>query len=56
MPTTGWGEKVDRLLSTFNGLALRVQPTTKRIDNDQVTDPSGNSGDRIACGVIAAAQ
>jgi Cu-Zn family superoxide dismutase len=40
----------ERSLMTGNGTALVIHET----QDDQVTDPSGNSGARIACGVIRA--
>jgi Cu-Zn family superoxide dismutase len=42
------GAKLDALLDA-DGAALVVHATT----DDQKTDPSGNSGGRIACGVFA---
>lgn len=42
----------ERSLLTGNGTALVIHET----QDDQTTDPSGNSGARIACGVIRASE
>jgi Cu-Zn family superoxide dismutase len=42
----------ERTLMTGNGTALVIHET----QDDQLTDPSGNSGARIACGVIRASE
>jgi Cu-Zn family superoxide dismutase len=46
------GKKADRSVFDSDGSALVIHTGV----DDYSTDPAGNAGDRVACGVITAAQ